>query len=213
MTIRTVGKIESRKIENVKPYEKNSKLHDPVQIDKLAAIIKEHGFDVPIVVDENGVIIKGHGRRLAALKLGMTRVPVIVRVDMSEEEKTAARIADNVVARGELDEEALLSELSKLSAGGSDLSLLGFGDDELSGYLGQITALDPSALLNELDALDLDSRPAITSQPTIQPKSAPQSTDYKPAYQVVVECRDESDQRAVYDEMAQKGYACRVLTI
>jgi hypothetical protein len=32
-------------------------------------------------------------------------------------------------------------------------------------------------------------------------------------YQVVVECRDEADQRAVFDRMRAEGYRCRVLTL
>ncbi|MCI0335263.1 MAG: hypothetical protein L0228_18800 [Planctomycetes bacterium] len=33
------------------------------------------------------------------------------------------------------------------------------------------------------------------------------------SYQVVVECRDEEDQRAVFDRMRADGYRCRVLTL
>lgn len=69
---------------------------------------------MPIVVDGNGVIIKGHGRRLAALQIGLKKVPVIVRDDLSEEAVRAARLADNRVAISGLDNEILRKELSSL---------------------------------------------------------------------------------------------------
>ena len=45
--------------------------------------IREFGFRQPIVVDENGVIIVGHSRFKAALKLGLTEVPVHVAAGLS----------------------------------------------------------------------------------------------------------------------------------
>ena len=35
------------------------------------------------MVDAEGVIIKGHGRREASLRLGLDKVPVLVRDDLS----------------------------------------------------------------------------------------------------------------------------------
>ena len=33
------------------------------------------------------------------------------------------------------------------------------------------------------------------------------------AYQVVIECRDEADQQAVYEHLSGEGYRCRLLTL
>ena len=33
------------------------------------------------------------------------------------------------------------------------------------------------------------------------------------SYQVVVECRDETDQQTVFEKMRAEGYRCRVLTL
>jgi ParB-like chromosome segregation protein Spo0J len=54
------------------------------------------------VVDEDDVIIKGHGRRLAAMELGMKLFPVIVRDDLTEAEKRASRLADKSFFSGHL---------------------------------------------------------------------------------------------------------------
>jgi len=33
------------------------------------------------------------------------------------------------------------------------------------------------------------------------------------SYQIVVECRNEDDQRVVYERMTGEGYRCRVITL
>ena len=60
-------KVELRKIEDVKPYERNPRLNDKA-VDAVAASLSEFGFRQPIVVDEEGVIIAGHTRWKAAKK-------------------------------------------------------------------------------------------------------------------------------------------------
>lgn len=87
-------KIQMWIVDDVKPYELNAKIHSEEQVAKIAESIARFGWDRPIVVDKNGVIIKGHGRRLAAIKLGLIEVPVLVRDDLNEEQVKAARLAD-----------------------------------------------------------------------------------------------------------------------
>jgi ParB-like chromosome segregation protein Spo0J len=108
-------KLESWDIERVIPYEKNVKIHDEKQIKKIAASIELFGWDQPIVVDKDGVIIKGHGRRLAALSLGLKKVPVLCRADLDEDQVKASRVADNRVAMGDIDTETLQKELREIN--------------------------------------------------------------------------------------------------
>lgn len=112
-------------IDKIVPYKNNVKIHDEKQVSKIAESIRRFGWDQPIVVDKNGVIIKGHGRTLAAQKLGLIEVPVLVRDDLTEDEANAARIADNRVAMGDIDTDALQAELASI-----DLSLAGIFDDK-----------------------------------------------------------------------------------
>ncbi len=117
------------KIGDVKPYERNNKKHPKEQIDKLAKQIEAHGFDVPIVVDENKVILKGHGRWEAMKQLKMKEVPCIVRTDLTESQKKAARIADNKLGElAELDLHNLKLEMADLQLGGVEVELTGFSD-------------------------------------------------------------------------------------
>lgn len=118
-------------IEKLIPYEGNVKIHDEKQIEKLANNIKQFGFDQPFVVDKDNVIIKGHGRRLACLKLGLKKVPVVVRSDLTKDQADAARLSDNRVTSSEYDIEGLQLELERLSED-FDFQSLGFDERELN---------------------------------------------------------------------------------
>lgn len=67
-----------RKVEDLIPYERNSRTHSEEQIEKVVASIKEFGWTNPILIDEEQGIIAGHGRLEAAKRLGMKEVPVLV---------------------------------------------------------------------------------------------------------------------------------------
>lgn len=98
-------------IDELIPYVNNPR-DNANAVDAVASSIKNFGFKVPIVVDRGNEIVTGHTRLLAAKKLGMEKVPVIIADDLSEAEVKAFRLADNKV--GELaqwDLEALENEL------------------------------------------------------------------------------------------------------
>src|SRR5690242_8651838 len=90
--------IEMRSIDSIKPYPGNPR-HNDAAVDAVAASIREFGFRQPIVVDEEGVIVVGHTRFKAALKHGMTQVPVHVATGLTEAQLKAYRLADNQTAR------------------------------------------------------------------------------------------------------------------
>src|SRR5262245_29803332 len=89
--------VETWKLDQIKPYDRNARQHPEVQIELLAKLMTKHGVDQPIVVDEDGVILKGHGRRLAAIKAGFNEFPVVVHKGLCDTEKRGLRIADNKV--------------------------------------------------------------------------------------------------------------------
>ena len=133
-------------LSEIIPYDKNPKKHPQEQIEKLSESIKAFGFDQPIVVDEHNIIIKGHGRRLASQLLGLKRVPVVVRTDLSSAQVRASRIADNQTAESYWDMSNLIYELETLYSMGGDESLgaTGYEVDELKTIL-------PGLLENEVD--------------------------------------------------------------
>jgi DNA modification methylase len=139
-------------IERVKPYDKNAKKHPTKQVDLLAKLIRDHGFDQPIVVDKQGVIIKGHGRLLAAQQLGMKAVPVIVRDDLTQAQVRAARIADNKVAEmGSWDMDMLIDDVKDaMELESFDLEALGLNVSFINQHLrlaGEVQEPDTPDLL------------------------------------------------------------------
>ncbi len=81
-------KIEQRKLSDIKPYEQNPR-HNDEAVDAVAASIAQFGFRQPIVVDKDYVIVVGHTRWKAAQKLGLTKVPVHVARELTEDQARA----------------------------------------------------------------------------------------------------------------------------
>ncbi|AGM11186.1 ParB-like partition protein [Haloarcula hispanica tailed virus 2] len=125
--------------EDLIPYSNNPKEHPESQVKRIASSIKNYGWDQPIVVDGEMEVIKGHGRLMAAERLGLEKVPVIVREDLTEAEARAARIADNKAAEAPWDEEMLQTEVEIVS---EDYSAedLGFEEDDFDALLEEIEA-------------------------------------------------------------------------
>ena len=155
-------RIEWRDPATLTPYSNNAKTHPTEQIDKIAASIASFGFDQPIVVDADGVIIKGHGRREASLRLGLDKVPVLVRDDLSVAEIKAARIADNRTAESPFDEDLLRIELEALMEHDFDLSLTGFDLEEIDELL---AAVEP----DQAGLTEDDKVPEAPEQPVTRP--------------------------------------------
>ena len=126
--------IVEKKLEELKPYEKNPRKNDEA-VQYVAESIKQFGFKVPIVIDKDNVIVAGHTRYKASKKLKLDIVPCIIADDLTEEQIKAYRLADNKVSElAEWDTELLDFELDGIFD--IDMSDFGFeidGDDEDSG--------------------------------------------------------------------------------
>lgn len=144
-------KVEIWSIDQLQTYKNNAKIHSDEQVATLAALIDKHGWTQPIVVDKDGVIIAGHGRRLAAIKLGRTKVPVVVRRDLSKAEANALRLADNRVASTSYDSSLIQMELADLALDESiDLDILGFDTKELDFLTADLAGMDEGAFVADV---------------------------------------------------------------
>lgn len=92
------GPIEDRPVDSLTTYSNNPRKHSERQLVKLAGSIAEFGFVMPVLIDEDGVIIAGEARVIAAKRLGMAEVPVIVAHQWSKAQVRAYRLADNKLA-------------------------------------------------------------------------------------------------------------------
>ncbi len=133
---RMARRIEVWPVERLVPYARNARTHSPEQVAQIAASIIEFGFNAPILVASDAGIVAGHGRLLAARKLGLGEVPVVVLDHLSETQRRAYIIADNKLAlNAGWDEKMLAQELREIEAEGLDLAVAGFSDDELEDLL------------------------------------------------------------------------------
>jgi DNA modification methylase len=128
--------IELWDITRIKPYPQNPRVNDAA-VEAVAASLREFGFRQPLVVDPDGMLIVGHTRWKAALKLGLTQVPVHVAFELTPAQIKAYRITDNQTASiAEWNYQLLPLELTDLKEMSFNLNLLGFEEDELAMILG-----------------------------------------------------------------------------
>jgi DNA modification methylase len=151
-------RIEHWPLEKLIPYARNPRTHSDAQVAQIAASIAEFGFNNPILVDRKNGIIAGHGRLLAARKLGLAEVPVVILDHLTEAQKRAYILADNQLAlNAGWDDTLLAAELAALQQEDFNLDLIGFEEEELARLL---------AAQDGADGLtDEDSVPELTETP------------------------------------------------
>ena len=115
--------IVSKALSELIPYEKNPRKISDEAVNAVAESIQEFGFKNPILIDKDNVIIAGHTRRLAALKLGLERVPCVVVDDLTPQQRKALRLADNKT-----------NELADWDIGELDLELEGLLDMDMERF-------------------------------------------------------------------------------
>ncbi len=153
LTHHLVQRIEHWLLDKLIPFARNPRTHSDAQVAQIAASIAEFGFNNPILVDTKAGIIAGHGRLLAARKLGLTEVPVIVLDHLTEAQKRAYIIADNQLAlNAGWDEDLLRAELAALQAEDFNLDLIGFDDRDLSRLLADQDAADQADAVPDVPA-------------------------------------------------------------
>jgi len=134
-------------IADLRPDPFNPRRIADAELEALTRSIREFGLIDPIIARrEDRTVIGGHQRLLAARRLGMTTVPVVF-VDLSPEQAKLLNLALNKIS-GQWDQELLARLLADLQeAPDVDVSLSGFGEDEVA------------KLLKSLEARDKRSRP------------------------------------------------------
>lgn len=135
-------------IKDIKPYKKNAKKHDKVQIDNVAESIRQFGFAQPLVVDKDNVLIIGHCRLAAAKKLKLREVPCVRMDELSEEQVAKLRLLDNKLNESDWDYELLADEIGELDFDGFDLEW-GIEEEEE----------DAEIVEDEAPEVDMDAEP------------------------------------------------------
>lgn len=132
-------KIRSEKIEMVAvdclvEHPDNPHRHSKKQITRLAKLIEYQGFRVPIIVDKDtGYIVSGHGRKMAAEKLGLKKVPVIFQDFETDDQVRAYLVSDNAIGKdgwASIDYQMLNDQIGEWSPD-FDIELLGIENFEI----------------------------------------------------------------------------------
>jgi len=140
-------------IGDLRPDPANPRRISDEELESLTRSIREFGLIDPIIARrEDNTVIGGHQRLLAARKLGIKQVPVVL-VDLSAEQAHLLNLALNRIS-GSWDQDLLGRLLADLKAVPDvDLSLTGFSEDELQKHL---KSLDSREKRERLESFDLD---------------------------------------------------------
>ena len=127
---------------DLRPYEHNTRKHAPDDIGQIKASIEADGFNDPIGIwGDDNLIVEGHGRQIAAIEMGLERVPCIRLDHLTDAQRRDYAIRHNFTSdQSEFDFGRLREEVAALELQGLDMSYLdGIGE-----------------ALDALGALDLD---------------------------------------------------------
>ena len=130
---KTTTEMQLVPLSKLVPYVNNARTHSPEQLTKLRSSLREFGFINPVIIDREFNVIAGHGRIAAAKEEGMEEVPCVFVDYLTEAQKKAYILADNRMALDAgWDEELLRIEIESLQGADFDVSLTGFGADEIA---------------------------------------------------------------------------------
>lgn len=126
----------------------NLKQHSAANLDHIAASITRFGFADPVGVVENPdqtvggyLIVEGHGRLMAARKLNLEEVPILV-LDLDEAQRKGYGIAHNQIQQiTGMDNANVASEFDRLGVSNDDYTSLGFTEEDAM-FLPQVSSSD-----------------------------------------------------------------------
>ena len=115
------------------PYENNARKHGPDDIEQIKESIAKDGFNDPIGIwGDKNIIVEGHGRQMAALEMGIDRVPCIRLDHMNDTQRRDYALRHNRMAElSQWDWAKLEEEVNALEIEGVDLSGLEFDFDDI----------------------------------------------------------------------------------
>jgi hypothetical protein len=173
------------KARQLRPHPKNWRTHPAAQQDVLRGVLAEIGYAGALLARElpDGSLELIDGHLRAETTPNM-EVPVLV-VDLDEHEaQKLLALHDPLAEMAKANEETLAELLAHVET----------ENDAVQSFLDQMLA-DSEAIADE-------------TQPAEEKEVAIPET-----FQVVVECRDETEQQKVYEQLTAEGYVCKLLML
>ena len=131
----------------------------------------------------HGEIVEGHGRWEAAKQLGMTEIPIIRLDELSDEQRRAYALAHNRLTMNSEFDPVLL-DAELAEVETIDMTLLGF---------------DGKGGAPQGGGADADTSNT--------------SFSYQEQYGVIVMCKNEQEQEAIFNRLTEEGYECKVVAV
>ena len=184
------------RIQDLKSDAHNVRRHsERKNIGLIADMLSRVGAARSIVIDEAGVVLAGNGVLEAAGREGIQHVKVVEadgktliavrRSGLTKKQKAELAVGDN--RTNELSDWDMPALTALAGEVGLELGTIGFTDEELA---------------------------EMSSGPIDDPPSTPADTAaIGESFQVVIECRDEQEQQAIFNRMTDEGLRCRLLTL
>ena len=174
------------KAAELRPHPKNWRTHPKAQQDALRGVLAEVGYADALLAREmpDGSLELIDGH-LRAETTPEQEVPVLI-VDLNDDEAAKLlAVHDPLAAMAETDRDVLADLLAEVDS----------DNEAIQNLLGDMLAA-PAFPFNEQTNGDLPPEVAIPE-----------------AFQVVIECRNESEQQSVYERMTGEGFKCKLLTL
>ena len=178
------------KLTDLAPDPRNARRHPQRNLDQIANLLNKVGAARSIVIDEDGAVLAGNGVLAAASEAGISRVQVVDadgktlvavrRAGLSPRQKAELALGDN--RANELSAWDVPTLTNLVDDLGINLADIGFTREELSALKG----------------------------PETEEPSEPRTATIAESFQVVIECRDESEQQELFERMTGEGFKCRV---
>jgi len=193
---------------------RNARTHSRSQVEMIAGSIRRFGWTYPMLVDD--VIRAGNGRYDAAeliyaagediymapgkehggVKVPKGQVPVVDCTGWTDEEREAYALADNQIAlQAGWDRDQLSDSLDALAQADFPLDIIGF---------------DQAAL----DALaDGDQESGGTGRAPGDPSLHDSEFRHVDQFGVIVMCKDEAEQKSVFERLRDEGLSVKVVVV
>ena len=132
--------IVKRKLSELKPAEKNLRMHPDKQINEYVRSLNKNGQLKPIVIDENNVIWIGNGLHQAMVKAGYTEAYCLLKEGMTEKDKKKMMASDNRIFDLGVDDMSVFDEF--ILEFKDDLDVPGFDEDLLKSLIADASEVD-----------------------------------------------------------------------
>lgn len=192
-----IAKLDERR------WPDNPKDHD---LGELTRSIRRFGFTTPILLDErSGRIVAGHGRLEAVAAIRAEGESAPLGITIAEDGDWEVPVLRGVAFRSDAEARAYVI------ADNQHTMLGGWHNDKLVDWLKDLSendTLDGTGFDgDDLEALWKD----VHGEDTEEEDAGDQTDDLTEQYQVLVICKNEFEQTALLEKLAQENYECRAL--